>query len=78
MKKLWNALMEFLMALAGVSPKPARAPRRVCRNCQKPIRRTDKYRFVGSEVQHRDCNQPQGVPVESAQPPLMLGGRNDG
>jgi hypothetical protein len=77
-KKLWSALIEFFMAFGGVTRKPARA-RRICRNCQKPIRRRDKYRFVGSEVQHRDCDQPQGVPAaESTQPPLMLGGRDDG
>jgi len=31
---------------------------RVCSLCNMPINRHDRYHFVGSRVQHRDCEDP--------------------
>lgn len=38
---------------------PATQHRRVCAACGKPILRGHKYVFVGSEVRHRTCEDPQ-------------------
>jgi predicted amidophosphoribosyltransferase len=32
---------------------------RICSVCERPIGRHDRWSFVGSVVQHRDCNDPQ-------------------
>lgn len=32
---------------------------RICAECDKRIARHDRYQFVGSKVQHRDCSDPQ-------------------
>jgi predicted amidophosphoribosyltransferase len=43
---------------------PQAKGRRICADCKKPIRRHDKW-FIGGDgkLHHKDCNQPEGVPV---------------
>jgi predicted amidophosphoribosyltransferase len=31
---------------------------RICSICELPINRHDRWHFVGSRVQHRDCTDP--------------------
>ncbi len=39
--------------------KTDNANRRVCRLCKEPILKMHKYRFVKSEVEHRNCSDPE-------------------
>ena len=32
---------------------------RICSLCELPIKQHDRWHFVGSRVQHRDCEDPQ-------------------
>jgi predicted amidophosphoribosyltransferase len=38
--------------------KPNDQDRRVCAKCGNPILKHDKYRFVKSAVEHRNCDNP--------------------
>lgn len=32
---------------------------RICAKCERPIARYDRWSFVGSRVEHKDCDDPQ-------------------
>ena len=39
---------------------------RVCARCKRQILRGEKYRFIGSRVEHRDCDNPDSYPAKGA------------
>ncbi len=46
-------------------------PGRICGRCKRPIRRHDRWHMVNSQVQHRDCKDPE-LGSQPAQPQNLL------
>lgn len=46
--------------------KPEDRDRRICRRCRQPILKHHKFRFVKSQVEHRNCADPKSYKTEEA------------
>lgn len=49
-------------------PQTRKGPKRICVACKSPIGRHDRWEFTLTGPQHKDCQQPLGVPPLAIDP----------